>query len=140
MPPTRNVGGSCVVSNCRSRTPATRAWLARIAARTLDGIVIVAVSDIVRIDAEDNYVRIHAGRPYLHRETLGGLATRLDPARFLRVHRSHVINIDRVRVRELQALVHGEYRIVLTGGGAITSSRSGRARIQAALGFAHGLR
>jgi two-component system LytT family response regulator len=115
-----------------------RAWLARIAVRTLDRIVIVTVADIVRIDAEDNYVRIHADRPYLHRETLAGLCARLDPARFLRVHRSHAINIE--RVRELKPLSHGEYRIVLSDGGAITSARSYRARVQAALGLAHGLR
>lgn len=113
-----------------------RSWLARIAVRTLDRIVIVAVSDIVRIDAEDNYVRIHADRAYLHRETLAGLVARLDPARFLRVHRSHAINVD--RVRELKPLVHGEYRIVMSDGSAITSARSCRARIQAALGLAHG--
>lgn len=115
-----------------------RTWLARIAVRTLDRIVIVTVADIVRIDAEDNYVRIHADRPYLHRETLAGLCARLDPGRFLRVHRSHAINIE--RVRELKPLSHGEYRIVLSDGGAITSARSYRARVQAALGLAHGLR
>jgi two-component system LytT family response regulator len=115
-----------------------RAWLARIPVRTLDRIVIVAVAEIVRIDAEDNYVRIHADRPYLHRETLAGLCARLDPARFLRVHRSHAINIE--RVRELKPLSHGEYRIVLSDGGAITSARSYRAKVQAALGLAHGLR
>ncbi|MEP7063265.1 MAG: LytTR family DNA-binding domain-containing protein [Betaproteobacteria bacterium] len=113
-----------------------RTWLARIAVRTLDRIVIVPVSDIVRIDAEDNYVRIHAGRAYLHRETLAGLVARLDPSRFLRVHRSHAINVD--RVRELKPLVHGEYRIVMADGSSITSARSCRARIQAALGLAHG--
>jgi len=115
-----------------------RAWLARIAVRTLDRIVIVPVADIVRIDAEDNYVRIHADRPYLHRETLAGLCARLDPAHFLRVHRSHAINIE--RVRELKPLSHGEYRIVLSDGGAITSARSYRVKVQAALGLAHDLR
>lgn len=110
-----------------------RPWLARIAVRTLNRIVIVAVSEIVHIDAEDNYVRIHADRAYLHRETLSGLVARLDPAHFLRVHRSHAINVD--RVRELQPLMHGEYRIVMSDGSALTSARSCRARIQAALGL-----
>ena len=114
-----------------------RDWLMRIAVRTLDRIVIVPVAEIVRIDAEDNYVRIHAERPYLHRETLSGLVARLDPRHFIRVHRSHAINVD--RVRELRPLAHGEYRIVLSDGGAITSSRSYRSRIQSALGLAHGL-
>lgn len=112
-----------------------RSYLLRIAVRTLDRLVIVPVSDILRIDAEDNYVRIHADRGDLHRQTLAGLVTRLDPAHFLRVHRSHAINVD--RVRELEPLVHGEYRIVLSDGSAITSARSCRARIQSAFGLAH---
>jgi two-component system, LytTR family, response regulator len=117
---------------------AEQPFLARIAVRTHNRIVIVAVQDIVRIDAEDNYVRIHADRPYLHRETLAGLCTRLDPTRFLRVHRSHAINVE--RVRELVPLAHGEYRIVLADGGTLTSARSYRARVQAALGLRHALR
>jgi hypothetical protein len=52
-------------------------------------IVIVPVETIVRLEAEDNYVRIWAERPFLHKETLTSLCSRLDPAVFLRVHRSH---------------------------------------------------
>jgi two-component system LytT family response regulator len=114
-----------------------RSWLARIAVRTLDRIVIVAVSDIVRIDAEDNYVRIWTDRPYLHKETLTGLMERLDPREFLRVHRSHAVNI-RV-VRELRPQVHGEYVIVLDDGTELSSGRSYRARIQQAFGLARAL-
>ena len=97
-------------------------------------IMIVPVADIVRLQAEDNYVRIFADRPYLHKETLSGLMVRLDPAEFLRIHRSHAVNI-RV-VRELRPLLHGEYAITLADGTEVTSGRSYRATIQEAFGLA----
>jgi two-component system LytT family response regulator len=107
--------------------------LSRIAVKSVNRIVIVQVTDIVRIEAEDNYVRLWADRPYLHKETLSGLMTRLDPAVFLRVHRSHAVNIS--AVRELRPLLHGEYLIILGNGTEITSGRSYRAPIQDAFGL-----
>ena len=109
--------------------------LSRIAVKSVNRIVIVQVTDIVRIEAEDNYVRLWADRPYLHKETLSGLMLRLDPAVFLRVHRSHAVNIS--AVRELRPLLHGEYLIILGNGTAITSGRSYRAAIQDAFGLGH---
>lgn len=108
-------------------------WLARIAVRSLGRVVIVPVQQIVRLEAEDNYVRIWAARPYLHKETLTGLCARLDPAAFLRVHRSHAVNLR--LVRELHPQLHGEFRIVLAGGTQITSGRSYRSAIQRAFGL-----
>jgi two-component system LytT family response regulator len=107
--------------------------LTRIAVRSLGRIVIVPVQDIVRLDAEDNYVRIWTDRPYLHKETLTRLCARLDPAEFLRVHRSHAVNLR--LVRELHPQCHGEFRIVLANGTEITSGRSYRAPIQRAFGL-----
>jgi len=107
--------------------------LSRIAVKSVNRIVIVQVTDIVRIEAEDNYVRLWADRPYLHKETLNGLMARLDPAVFLRVHRSHAVNIS--AVRELRPLLHGEYLIILGNGTEITSGRSYRASIQDAFGL-----
>jgi two-component system, LytTR family, response regulator len=108
-------------------------WLTRIPVRSMNRIVIVPVMDIVRLEAEDNYVRIWADRPYLHKETLTGLILRLDPAEFLRVHRSHAVNIR--LVRELRPQLHGEYVIKLTDGTELTSGRSYRGRIQDAFGL-----
>lgn len=110
--------------------------LSRIAVKSVNRIVIVQVTDIVRIEAEDNYVRLWADRPYLHKETLTGLIRRLDPALFLRVHRSHAVNIS--AVRELRPLLHGEYLIVLGNGTEITSGRSYRTPIQDAFGLGRG--
>ncbi len=107
-------------------------WLARIAVRFIDRIVIVPVGAIVRLEAENNYVRIWAERPYLHKETLTGLVQRLDPTSFLRIHRSHAVNI--ALVRELRPQLHGEYVVALRDGTELTSGRSYRSRIQRAFG------
>jgi two-component system, LytTR family, response regulator len=117
-------------------TAAEGAYLTRIAVRSLARIVIVPVDDIVRLEAEDNYVRIWADRAYLHKETLTGLCARLDPHEFLRVHRSHAVNLR--LVRELHPLLHGEFRIVLANGTEITSGRSYRQSIQRAFGLTRG--
>jgi len=109
-------------------------WVTRIAVKSVNRIVIVQVADIVRIEAEDNYVRLWAERPYLHKETLTGLVARLSPQNFLRVHRSHAVNV--AFVRELRPQLHGEYLIVLSDGTELTSGRGFRAAIQTMFGLA----
>jgi two-component system LytT family response regulator len=118
------------------RPPVAKAYLTRIPVRSMNRIVIVPVLGIARLEAEDNYVRIFADRPYLHKQTLTGLLQRLDPAEFLRVHRSHAVNIR--LVRELRPQLHGEYGITLTDGTELTSGRSYRGRIQEAFGLTRG--
>ena len=108
-------------------------WLARIAVRSINRIVIVPVREIIRLEAEDNYVRIWAERPYLHKETLTGLMQQLDPMAFLRIHRSHAVNI--ALVRELRPQLHGEYVVALADGTELTSGRSYRSRVQRAFGL-----
>ena len=93
--------------------------LSRIAVKSVNRIVIVPVASIIRLEAEDNYVRLWADRPYLHKETLTGLMARLDPREFLRVHRSHAVNVR--CVRELRPLLHGEYEIALADGHELCS-------------------
>ena len=111
----------------------SRPYLARIAVKSVNRIVIVQVARIVRLEAEDNYVRLWADAPYLHKETLTRLVGMLDPAEFLRIHRSHAVNIQ--SVRELRPLLHGEYLVVLADGTELTSGRSYRAAIQQAFGL-----
>lgn len=107
--------------------------LRRIPVRSLNRIVIVQVAEIVRLEAEDNYVRIWTDRPYLHKETLTGLIGRLDPTQFVRIHRSHAVRID--TVRELRPQLHGEYLLVLVDGTELTSGRSYKSRIQEVFGL-----
>lgn len=108
-------------------------YLTRIPVRSINRIVIVQVAEIRRLEAEDNYVRIWTDRPYLHKETLTGLVERLDPRAFLRIHRSHAVNIH--VVRELRPQVHGEYVLILDDGTELSSGRSYRTRIQQAFGL-----
>ena len=73
-------------------------------------------------------MRLHVGRAsHLVRETIQSLEASLDPARFMRIHRSTIVNLD--RVREIQPLVHGEYRVVLTDGTKLSLSRGYRDRL-----------
>ena len=104
-----------------------------IPVRSLDRIVIVRVQTIVRLEADDNYVRIWADRMYLHKETLAGLCARLDPDQFLRIHRSHAVRID--SVRELVPRLHGEYLLRLDSGVQLVSGRSYRAAIRTVFGL-----
>jgi DNA-binding LytR/AlgR family response regulator len=102
--------------------------------RSVGRVVIVPVQGIVRLEAEDNYVRIWADRPYLHKETLTGLVERFDQTRFVRVHRSHAVNV--AFVRELRSHLHGEYTITLADGAQVVSGRSYRVQVQQAFGLA----
>ena len=117
----------------RSGARAAPRYAGCIPVRSLDRILIVRVQSIVRLEADDNYVRIWADRMYLHKETLAGLCARLDPQQFLRVHRSHAVRID--SVRELVPRLHGEYLLRLDNGVALISGRSYRAPIRAAFGL-----
>src|SRR5215510_561759 len=87
------------------------------------------------IEAEGKYVRLHVGKEsYLLREAIGTMETQLDPKKFPRIHRSTIVNID--RVRELQPWFHNEYRVVLKDGTELMLSRSCRKRLGELLGSA----
>ena len=68
------------------------------------------------------------------RESMSGLEGKLDAGRFVRVHRSTIVNID--RIRELQPAFHGDHVLVLQDGTELTLSRSYRDRLEASLGHA----
>ena len=90
-------------------------------------IVPIAVSAIGWIQAERDYARIHAdGKSYLVRRSLNELEERLDPAEFLRVHRSAIVRLD--QILEVEVAGSSRYRVTLKGGGTLTVSR-GRAQV-----------
>jgi two-component system LytT family response regulator len=96
-------------------------------------IYFVRVEDIDWIEAAANYVRLHVGtEDHLLREPLGALEKRLDPARFVRIHRSTIVNLD--RVVELQPVFHGDYVLILRDGTELAVSRNCRERLKEALG------
>ncbi len=108
--------------------------LERFAIRTTAGkIVVRRTVDLDWAEADGNYVRLHFGRDsHLQRERLGALETQLDPARFVRVHRSALINLE--RVKEMKPSFHGDYVVVLESGAEITLGRNYREQVMARLG------
>ena len=86
------------------------------------------------MDAAHNYVRIHTvdGKTHVVREAISELETRLDPDRFLRIHRSTIINAD--CVRELELSSYGNYVAILSSGQRVSVSRSFKDRLPALLG------
>ena len=92
----------------------------------------VAARDIEWADAAGNYVRLHAGgRAHLYRDTMKAIEARLDPRRFVRIHRSAIVNID--RVAQIEPYVHGEYVVTMRDGTRLTSSRAHSAGLRALL-------
>lgn len=99
--------------------------LERIPVRTRGRILFVDVDDVSRIEADGNYVRLHAGeREHLVRRPLGRLVARLDPRRFARVHRSRAVNLS--RVREMEPLDGGDAVLRMEDGARVRMSRTYR--------------
>ncbi len=83
-------------------------------------------------EAEDNYVRLHAGSAsYLLRETLSRLEARLDPRRFVRIHRSFLIRLD--AVAEVRPAARGDYEVATKGGAILPVSRTFREQLISAV-------
>ncbi|HET9752658.1 MAG TPA: LytTR family DNA-binding domain-containing protein [Myxococcales bacterium] len=110
--------------------PAPRTLMLKDGARA----VFLREDEIDWIEAQDYYVEVHAGSAaHLHRETLQDLEARLDPARFVRIHRSAIVRID--RIRQIQALPSGDAAVILRDGTELRVSRSRREAIRAVLGM-----
>jgi two-component system, LytTR family, response regulator len=109
--------------------PGAAATDARIAVRSAGRVTFVKPADIDWLDAAGNSVRIHAaGEVYRLRDTLSRFERSLDAQRFARIHRSTIVNLD--RVREILVSPHGDYVVVLEGGQRLTVGRLHRERIQ----------
>ena len=90
-----------------------------------EGTIVVDVETIDWIEASDYYASIHVGgKTHLLRETMAELEARLDPARFVRVHRSAIVNLD--RVKEMHPLFRGDSVLVLADGTQLRLSRARR--------------
>jgi len=108
-------------------------YLKRLAIKAGGRVTILGVKDIDWIEAEGDYVKIHAGRAWhLLRETMKHLETQFDPARFVRIHRSTIVNVE--RIKELQPYFRGEYVVILQDGTSLKLSRGYKEHLEAALG------
>lgn len=100
-------------------------YLTRIGLRSTRGLVFLDVAEIDWVEAADYVVRLHTRNgAHVLRESLRTLESQLDPSRFLRVHRSAIVNLD--RIREVQPYFHGRHVIILQNGAKVMLSRSRR--------------
>jgi len=111
-------------------TPSTP--LDRLVVKSSGRIYFVKVDDIDWCEAAGNYIRIHVGaQSHFIRETMNRLEARLDGRLFVRIHRSTIVNID--RIQELRSSFNGEHIVQLRGGTRLTMSRGYRDGLQARL-------
>jgi two-component system LytT family response regulator len=104
----------------------------RIMIKSSGEIIFLKVDEIDWIEAEGDYMKFHvAGRSHLMRETMARLEQRLDPRRFVRIHRSTIVNLD--RVQKLSPSFAGEYAVILRDGTKLRLSRGFHERIASLL-------
>jgi two-component system, LytTR family, response regulator len=107
--------------------------LERLVVKSGGRVYFLRTEEIDWIEAAGNYVRLHLGDDsHLFRETMNRMETRLDARRFVRIHRSRIVNTE--RIKELQPWFNGEYVVILRNGTRLTLSRGYRDRLQDQLG------
>ena len=105
----------------------------RLVVKSGGRLFFLRTDEIDWIEAAGNYVRLHVGAEgHLLRETMTAIESRLNPEIFFRIHRSHIVNIE--RIKELQPWFNGEYVVILRNGTKLTLSRGYRERLQEKLG------
>jgi two-component system, LytTR family, response regulator len=125
----RSNGGGPDLSALIQSLSSRKGYPDRFAVRVGHRLLFVRVSSIDWIGAEGNYASLHAGKqPHLIRDTMTALEKRLDPRTFLRIHRSTIVNLE--RVREIQSLTNRSYVVILDDGTKLESSAGYRQQIQ----------
>lgn len=105
----------------------------RLAIKTGGKVVILRTADIDWIEAADNYVNLHVGADsHLLRETMSTIEARLDPGHFIRISRSAIVNLE--RIKELQPMFHGDYTVILRSGTKLSLSRNYRDKLEKLMG------
>lgn len=108
---------------------AEREYPQRLVLKTAGRVYFIKTSDIDWIEAAGNYVKLHIGKDtHLLRETMNNTEAKLDPEKFLRIHRSSLVNID--RIKELNPLFNGDYLVILEGNTELTLSRNYHDRLR----------
>ncbi|HKY05946.1 MAG TPA: LytTR family DNA-binding domain-containing protein [Blastocatellia bacterium] len=102
--------------------------LKRLAIRSSGRVLYLLTDEIDWIESAGNYVSVRAGKQsHLLRERMGQLELKLNPAKFVRIHRSTLVNID--RIKELHPLFNGDQKVILRDGSELTLSRNYRDRL-----------
>jgi two-component system LytT family response regulator len=122
------------LSAVRQPTPPIPHAIERIAVKSRGQLLVLRVREIEWVKAGQDYVELHVGSKYwLLRETIGTLETQLAPSGFVRIHRSTLVNVD--RVRELRPLSKGEFMVALLDGTELKLSRNYRKSLQTIAGY-----
>jgi two-component system LytT family response regulator len=109
-----------------------KGYLTRLMIKASGRVVLLKVGEIDFIEADGNYAKLHVGRKsHLLRERMHDLEERLDPAQFVRIHRSVIVNLD--RIKELHPHFNGDYIVVLEDGRQLRLSRTRRENLEARL-------
>lgn len=109
-------------------------YIERIVIKATSRIYFLRIEDIEWIEAAGNYVDIHIGNEtHLLRETMNNLEAKLDPSKFLRIHRSTIVNID--RIKEMQPDVGSDYIVVMKTGKQLIMSRRNREKLNKIMGL-----
>jgi two-component system LytT family response regulator len=104
----------------------------RLAIRSGERTFFVPVDDVDRIEALQNYVQVHVGAStHMLHVPMNTIEAVLDPERFLRIHRSHIVNVR--RIAQLWSVAHGQYVVELKSGERLQSGRTYGERIRRAL-------
>ena len=107
-----------------------KAYLTRLPVKDRDRYLLLRIDEITWIEAAQNYMQIHARRgTFLLRGTMSELEAQLDPAIFARIHRSTLVNLD--RIREIRPGWHGDFDVVLDDETTVKLSRHYRDRLLA---------
>ena len=107
-------------------------YLTRLMIKVSGRVMLLKVDEIDFIEADGNYAKLHVGRKaHLLRERMHDLEVRLDPAKFVRIHRSVIVNLD--RIKEMHPHFNGDYIVVLEDGRQLRLSRSRRENLEARL-------
>jgi two-component system LytT family response regulator len=118
--------GKGLLALVENMTP--RKYEERIVVKSGGRVFFVRTDDIEWIEAAGNYVRLHlANQTHVFRETMNDMEARLDPERFVRIHRSRIVNADRIRA--LEPWTSGEYLLVLQNGAHLRLSRNYREQL-----------
>ena len=114
-----------IVKDLRRDQPRTE----RLVVKSGGRLFFLRTDEIDWIEAAGNYVRLHVGpASHLLRETMNAIEARLDPEKFFRIHRSRIVNME--RIQELQPWLNGEYAVLLRTGTRLTLSRGYREKLQ----------
>ena len=108
-------------------------YLTRLLIKTDGRIAIVPLDEVDWLEADGDFVKVHAGRnTWDLRETMKEIESKIDPARFVRIHRSTILSVN--RIRELQPWFKGDYVVILQDGTKLRLSRRFRSGLEKALG------